>query len=98
MVLAIRYATTTQNARSISPRLEAIAGNAVATMVWSATARNIGSMMGGKIAKNPGCAGDAAEAASEAAASFGSAPPCGAAACISRAGRWKESFIVLLAE
>jgi hypothetical protein len=33
MVLAIRYDTTTQDARSISPRLDAIAGNAVATMV-----------------------------------------------------------------
>src|SRR5579863_9214542 len=47
MVLAIRYETTTHDARSISPRLEAIAGSAVATMVWSATARNIGSMIEG---------------------------------------------------
>ena len=52
MVLAIRYDTTTQDARSISPSPEAMAGNAVATMVWSATARNIGSMMEGKTLTN----------------------------------------------
>src|SRR5271154_4020591 len=52
MVLAIRYDTTTQDALSIWPRLEAMAGSAVATMVWSATARNIGSMIDGKTVKN----------------------------------------------
>src|ERR1700722_10186968 len=52
MVLAIRYDTTTQEARSIWPKLEAIAGSAVATMVWSATAINIGSMIGGKTVRN----------------------------------------------
>ena len=29
-----------------------MAGSAVATMVWSATAMNIGSMMGGKTRRN----------------------------------------------
>jgi hypothetical protein len=36
----------------MSPRSEAIAGSAVATMVWSATARNIGSMIEGKTVQN----------------------------------------------
>ena len=38
--------------RSISPKLDAIAGNAVATIVWSATARNIGSITEGKTFQN----------------------------------------------
>src|ERR1043166_7617546 len=43
---------TTQDARPICPRVAAIAGKAVATMVWSTTARNIGSMIEGKTRKN----------------------------------------------
>ncbi len=52
MVDAMRYDTTTHDARATLPVSAAIAGNAVATMVWSTTARNIGSMIEGKIAKN----------------------------------------------
>jgi len=51
-VLAIRYDTTTHETRSMSPRSEAIAGSAVATIVWSATARNIGSITEGKTVQN----------------------------------------------
>src|SRR5215471_5125270 len=57
MVDAIRYDTPIHEARSTLPVAAAIAGNAVATMVWSTTARNIGSMIDGKIARNLGRAG-----------------------------------------
>ena len=36
----------------MSPRSDAMVGNAVATIVWSATARNIGSMIDGKMVRN----------------------------------------------
>ena len=86
--------TTTQDARSISPRLEAIAGSAVATMVWSATARNIGSMMGGKTVRNSEedeggvIAGAAASAPIEGAGTGVDAAAAGAAS-----GCSSESFI-----
>src|SRR5271168_3346275 len=91
MVLAIRYDTTTQDALSIWPRLEAIAGSAVATMVWSATARNIGSMIGGKTLRN--C--DPAETTGAAAASVGAAGVEDGAASerSAPAGWFKDSFI-----
>src|SRR5215471_7675099 len=43
---------TTQEARPTCPKVAAIAGSAVATMVWSTTARNIGSMIDGNTRKN----------------------------------------------
>jgi hypothetical protein len=49
--------------RSTPPRSAVIAGSAVATIVWSATARNIGSMTDGKTAQNnPRADGSAAAA------------------------------------
>ena len=59
MVARSGRTTTTQEARSTSPVEAAIAGSAVATMVWSTTARNIGSMIDGKTVKNGGCCGSA---------------------------------------
>jgi hypothetical protein len=47
----MRYDTTTQETRSTPPSEPAIAGRAVATMVWSSMARNIGSMTDGKTRK-----------------------------------------------
>ena len=52
MVPATRYDTTTHDTRSTLPSEAAIAGRAVETMVWSTTARNIGSMMDGKTVRN----------------------------------------------
>src|SRR6516165_6454787 len=43
---------TTHETRSTPPREAAMAGKAVATMVWSTTARNMGSMTEGKTLKN----------------------------------------------
>ncbi len=43
---------TTHAIRSALPNVPAIAGSAAATMVWSAPARNIGSAIDGKTAKN----------------------------------------------
>ena len=57
---------TTHEARPISPKVAAIAGNAVATMVWSTTARNIGSMIEGKTRKNSFGLDPAASTATEA--------------------------------
>jgi hypothetical protein len=54
MVEAIKYETTIQDVRSTWPISPAIAGSAVATIVWSNTARNIGSMMDGKTVRNAG--------------------------------------------
>jgi len=48
MVAAMRYDTTTQETRSTPPSDTAMAGRAVATIVWSIMARNIGSMTDGK--------------------------------------------------
>ena len=50
----MRYETTIQDARSNWPVEAAIAGKAVAMMVWSTTARNIGSMIEGKTVRNAG--------------------------------------------
>src|SRR6185437_1842515 len=58
MVAAIRYETTIQETRSTAPVAAAMAGSAVATMVWSTTARNIGSINEGKTAKKAGCCAD----------------------------------------
>jgi hypothetical protein len=44
---AIRYPTTIQETRCTFPVEAPITGKAVATMVWSTTARNIGSMIEG---------------------------------------------------
>ena len=71
MVFAIRYETTTQESRSTSPKFDAIDGNAVATMVWSATARNIGSMIDGNTDQNSERDDDFAAAALEVSASGG---------------------------
>ena len=54
MVEAIKYDTTIHEARSTLPVEAAIAGNAVATIVWSTTARNIGSMIEGNMVRNAG--------------------------------------------
>jgi len=54
MVDAIRYDTTIHEARSTLPVEAAIVGNAVATIVCSTTARNIGSMIEGNSARNAG--------------------------------------------
>src|ERR1700724_815360 len=43
---------TPHDARPTCPKVAAIAGSAVATIVWSTTARNIGSMIEGKTRKN----------------------------------------------
>ena len=52
MVVAIRYATTTQEIRSTSPNAPAMAGKAVATIVASTAARNIGRQIDGNTRKN----------------------------------------------
>src|SRR3546814_6789717 len=44
--------STIQEIRSTPPSVPAMAGSAVATMVWSTTARNIGSMIEKKMRKN----------------------------------------------
>src|SRR5579863_4298213 len=73
MVLAIRYDTTTQEMRSTAPKSDAIEGSAVATMVWSATAMNIGSMIEGKTRQNSECEDGFAAAAVGVAAAVVSA-------------------------
>ena len=50
-VAASRYAVTTQDRFSMSPRLAPIAGKAGATMVCSSALRNIASMMPAMIAR-----------------------------------------------
>ena len=51
MVAAISQATTTQEMRSTAPRLPAMAGSAVATMVWSMAAMMMAGAMPGKLRK-----------------------------------------------
>ena len=58
-VAATRYATTTHDTRSTPPRLAAMAGSAVATMVESTTARNMGSMTEVKTVRNRRAVGGA---------------------------------------
>ena len=67
--------------RSTSPSEAAIPGSAVETMVWSTAARNIGSMIDGKTAKNSrrasvgdGRAAVASRSTSAAVAAAASAP------------------------
>src|SRR5690606_3905350 len=73
--------------RSTPPSVPAIAGSAVATMVWSTTARNIGSMIEKKMRKKLVRGGGAAAAASPAPAPVAASPEGGAAGGSGSQGR-----------
>src|SRR4051812_32529524 len=60
-----------QDARSTCPISATIAGRAVATIVWSTTAKNIGSMIDGNIVRNPEDFGAGVAVASFESSAFG---------------------------